>query len=99
MGWDVFPGMNAGMAALEAAGARISRATWNARAGSEELALEVRRMVAEGCNIKYTALAKGTVVPEGLPDDYRNNHIYTWRVAYRIEGLRDWLFAQAKAAN
>ena len=53
-------------------------------------------MIAEGNNIKYTVLAKGTVVPEGLPDDGFTNHIYTWPITYTIEGLRDWLFAQVK---
>ncbi len=91
-----FPGMNAGMAALEAAGAKISRATWNGRASAEEFASNVRSMIAEGNNIKYTVLAKGTVVPEGLPDDGRNNHIHTWPIAYTIEGLRDWLFTQVR---
>lgn len=91
-----FPGMNASMAALEAAGAQISRATWNGRASAEEFAAEVGKMIAEGNNIKYTVLAKGTVVPGGLPDDGHNNHIYTWPIAYAIEGLRDWLFTQVK---
>ena len=91
-----FLGMNASMVALEAAGAKISRATWNGRASAEEFAVEVGKMIAEGNNIKYTVFANGTVVPEELPDDYRNNHIYTWQVAYTIEGLRDWLFSQVK---
>ena len=60
-----FPGMNASMAALEAAGAKISRATWNGRAMKAEQDMNVSKMVLEGNNIKYTALAKGTVVPEG----------------------------------
>jgi len=92
-----FPGMNASMAALEAAGAKISRATWNGRTSAAELASDVSRMIAEGNNIKYTVLAKGTVVPEGLPDDARNNHIHTWPIAYAIEGLRDWLFTQSRS--
>jgi len=92
-------GMDASMAALEAAGARISRATWNGRASPEELAAQVSKMIAEGNSIKYTVLAKGTVVPEGLPDDGVNNHVHTWRIAYAIEGLRDWLFTQVKTAN
>jgi predicted peptidase len=90
-----FPGMNASMAALEAAGAKISRGTWNGRASAEEFASAVRAMIAEGNPIKYTVLAKGTVVPEGLPDDGGNNHVHTWPIAYAIEGLRDWLFTQA----
>ncbi len=94
-----FPGMNASMAALEAAGAKISRATWNGRASAEEFASDVSAMIAEGNNIKYTVFSKGTVVPEGRPDDGINNHIYTWPIAYTIEGLRDWLFTQVKTAN
>jgi predicted peptidase len=94
-----FPGMNASMAALKAAGAKISRATWNGRASPEKFALDVSAMIAEDNNIKYTVLAKGTVVPEGLPDDGRNNHINTWPIAYAIEGLRDWLFSQVKTTN
>jgi predicted peptidase len=91
-----FPGMNASIAALEAAGAKISRVTWNGQASAEEFALDVNKMIADGSNIKYTVLAKGTVVPKGLPDDGRNNHIHTWRIAYTIVGLRDWLFTQVK---
>jgi predicted peptidase len=94
-----FPGMNASMAALEAAGAKISRATWDGRASAEEFALDTSEMIAEGNNIKYTVLAKGTVVPEGLPDNARNNHVHTWPIAYRIEGLRDWLFTQVLTTN
>jgi len=91
-----FPGMNASMAALEAAGAKISRATWNGQASAAEFASNVRQMIAEGNNIKYTVFANRTVVPKFLPDNGPNNHIYTWPVAYTIEGLRDWLFSQVK---
>jgi predicted peptidase len=94
-----FPGMNISMAVLEAAGAKISWGTWNGRASAEEFKSDVSAMIAEGNNIKYTVLARGTVVPEGLPDDGGNNHIYTWRIAYAIEDLRDWLFAQVKMKN
>lgn len=91
-----FPGMNASMAALEAVGAKISRATWNGQATAEEFASDVDAMIAEGNNIKYAVLARGTVIPRGLPDDARNNHIYTWQIAYAIEGVRDWLFNQKR---
>ena len=91
-----FPGMNASIAALEAAGAKISRAAWNGQASAAEFASNVRQMIAEGNNIKYTVFVDGTVVPQFLPDDGLNNHIYTWPVAYSIEGLRDWLFSQVK---
>ncbi|MBI9050337.1 MAG: prolyl oligopeptidase family serine peptidase [Anaerolineaceae bacterium] len=92
-----FPGMNASMAALQKAGAKISRAIWNGQASVKEFASAVNTMIAEGNNIKYSVLAKGTVVPEDQPDDGLNNHIHTWPITYAIEGLRDWLFAQEKA--
>lgn len=94
-----FPGMNVSMAALEAAGATISRATWNGRASAEEFASDLSKMIAEGNNIKYTVFAKGTVVPEGIADDGPNNHVHTWPIVYAIEGLRDWLFTQVKTIN
>jgi predicted peptidase len=91
-----YPGMNLSMAALEAAGAIVSRAIWNGRASPQEFSLEVSNMIAEGNPVKYTVLAKGTVVPEGLSDDGRHNHVHTWPIAYAIEGVRDWLFTQKK---
>ena len=94
-----FRGMNASIAVLEAAGAKISRATWNGQASAGEFAGHVSDMIAEGNHIKYTVFENGTVVPKGIPDSQLNNHIYTWQVAYEIEGLRDWLFSQVKKKN
>jgi predicted peptidase len=87
-----FPGMNLSMSALEANGAEVSRAIWSGRASLQEFAAEVSKMIAESNNIKYTVLAKGTVVPKGVPDDGHHNHVHTWPIAYAIEGVRDWLF-------
>jgi len=91
-----FPGMNAITTALEKEGAKVSRATWSGLSTPAEFAAEVSKMVAEDSNIKYTALQKGTVVPAGQTDDPGSNHINTWRIAYTIEGVRDWLFTQTK---
>jgi len=92
-----FPGMNAITATLEKAGAKISKATWDGRASKAEFASDVSKMIAEGNDIKYTVLKKGTVVPAGLTDDGGNNHRHTWQIAYTIEGIRDWLFTQRKS--
>jgi len=43
-----FPGMNASVAVWEAAGAKISKARWNARATAAENAANVRKMIGEG---------------------------------------------------
>ncbi len=92
-----FPGMNASLAVMEAAGAKISRAKWNARAGELEKAANVRKMIEEGNNIKYAVFEKGTVWPEGQAQTGRSEHMQSFPLAYGIEGVRDWLLAQKKS--
>jgi predicted peptidase len=89
-------GMNAAMDVWSAAGASISRAVWNGQASAEEAAANVAAMTAENSNIKYVQFANGTVVPENQSASSNANHISTWRIAYNIEGVRDWLFKQVK---
>ncbi|HTY35601.1 MAG TPA: hypothetical protein VMH23_00730 [Bacteroidota bacterium] len=89
-----FPGMNAITAVLERQGTGVSRATWNGQWKAEEFSSAVAKMIAEGKNIKYSVLKKGTVVPPSMSDNGGGNHVCTWRIAYTIEGVRDWLFAQ-----
>lgn len=91
-----FPGMNAITETLEKQGAKITRATWNGRATPVEFAYDVQSVLAQGNSIQYTPLKKGTVVSPGMKDDGGSNHICTWRIAYGIEGVRDWLFKQSK---
>jgi predicted peptidase len=83
-------------AALKANGARVGRANWSGRADPAQFASKVRSLAAEGINVQYTVLNKGTVVSPGLPDDAADNHAYTWRIGYSIQALRDWLFTQQR---
>ncbi|MGW3410791.1 hypothetical protein [Streptomyces sp. NPDC000888] len=61
-----------------------------------EFAPLAAEMSAKGTPVNFVALKKGTVVWPGLSDDSGSNHICTWRAAYTIEGIRDWLFQQKK---
>ena len=90
-----FPGMNASIEVWEKEGAKISKATWNARESDAELSAEANKMLAEGNNIKYATFLKGTVFPPGKEGGIE--HMATWPVAYRITAVRDWLFAQSKS--
>jgi predicted peptidase len=89
-----FPGMNDSIAVWEKDGAKISKATWNARSSEAQLSADAKKMQAEGNSIKYATFLKGTVFPEGKEGGIE--HMATWPVAYRIEYVRDWLFAQTK---
>ena len=91
-----FPGMNDSVAVWKKDGVKVSEATWNARLSDAELTAEAKKMTAEGNNIKYATFLKGTVFPPGKEGGME--HMATWPVAYRITGVRDWLFAQSKGA-
>lgn len=91
-----YPGQNAITIVLEQEGAKVSRAVWEGTYTPDQFAEAVKSMEAEGNPFKYVALKKGTVVPAGQEDSPGGNHVNTWRVAYTIEGIRDWLFRQAK---
>ena len=90
-----FPGMNDSIAVWEKQGAKVSKATWNARSSEADLTAAAKKMLAEGNTIKYATFLKGTVFPQGKEGGIE--HMATWPVAYRIEGVRDWLFAQSKS--
>jgi predicted peptidase len=64
-------------------GAKVSEATWPLTADKATRAQEVSDMIAKGCNIKFTHLEGGS-------------HNNTWRIAYDIEGIRDWLFSRSR---
>lgn len=94
-----YPGMNAIMDVLQENGAGITRATWNARGSQQELDQAVAdiRAAGPGSNVYYAAFQAGTVFPEGSTDTQgASGHVNTWRVAYDIPAVRDWLFEQSK---
>ena len=91
-----YPGENAITEALEKEGASISRAVWDGRSSPATLNAEAQKMIAAGNAINYVVLRKGTVVPEGQEDNGGGNHVNTWRIAYTIDSIRDWIFAQHK---
>lgn len=78
-----YPGEDAITEVLKTKGATVNKATWNAEGSKEELATNVRQMLASNSSINYTVFKGG-------------DHTYTWKYAYSIEGIRDWLFKQEK---
>ncbi len=62
-------------------GATITEQEWPLDTTAEARAEEVDDMLRHGGNIHYTHFAGGS-------------HNNTWRIAYDIEGIREWLFKQ-----
>jgi len=93
-----FPGQNAIMEVLANEGTQHSRADWDGTWDEATFAKAVADQAAAGLTVNYSVLKKGTVVPAGQDDNAGANHINTWRIAYTIPGIRDWILAQQKPA-
>lgn len=91
-----YPTENVMMEIYEKEGAKVSRAVWAGTYAPEEFKAAFDKVDAEGNAINYIALKKGTVVPPGQSDDPGANHVNTWRIAYTIDDIRDWIFRQSR---
>lgn len=86
-------GMDALEAVLEKENARIAKGGWSAKlpqAGQEE---NVRNLLAQGDDINFIVFTSGSVMPEG---GQGNEHMYSFDYAYKLQGVREWLFKQSK---
>ncbi len=93
--FKAFPGMNASIEVWEKNGAKVSKSRWNAQAPPAEQAAHVAKMIAERTNINYTTYIKGTTFAPGQTAGIE--HMNTWRYAYSIPSIREWIFRQSKA--
>lgn len=89
-----YPGQNAITAVLEQQGAKISRAIWDGTWTAAQFRAAYEKIVAEGSPINYVAFRKGTVIPPGQSAAGASGHRNTWRIAYSIEPIREWIFQQ-----
>ncbi len=78
-----YPSMSAAVDLWKQLGAKVARGDdfWNPKADDTEMSANVKAMLAKDANIRMNVFADGS-------------HMYTWSLAYNIEGIRDWLFAQ-----
>ena len=91
-----YPGMNAITSELIKRGAAVAKDTWRADYTDAQFLEGARKVIAQKSNIKYTTLEKGT--NPYLPKDANPGleHSGTWKVAYNIPGIKDWMFLQSK---
>ncbi len=91
-----YPGMNAITSELIKRGATVAKDNWRADYTDAQFLEGARKVIAQKSNIKYTTLEKGT--NPYLPKDAIPGleHSGTWKVAYNIPGIKDWMFLQSK---
>ncbi|TWI49259.1 putative peptidase [Pseudomonas duriflava] len=91
-----FPGQNAIMDVLEKEGAKISRAVWDGTWNAEQFRAAFEKIDAEGSPINYVTFSPGSVIPAGESAAGASGHMNTWRIAYAVEPIREWVFRQHK---
>ena len=91
-----YPGMNAITSELIKRGATVAKDNWRADYTDAQFLEGARKVIAQKSNIKYTTLEKGT--NPYLPKDANPGleHSGTWKVAYNIPEIKDWMFLQSK---
>lgn len=90
-----YPGENAITALAESNGATVGRAVWDGHSTAEEFAAEAASLTAKDASINYVAFAHGSTLPDGSSDSGgASEHMGTWRIAYGIPGIRDWIMQQ-----
>ena len=74
---------------LEKNGVSLSSAVWDASWSADEFDTAVQAMLSEGNSINFVKFKSGTV-------GGGNEHMQSFDYAYKIEGVRNWLFEQVK---
>ncbi|WBU57565.1 hypothetical protein [Paracoccus sediminicola] len=83
--------------ALQTDGVSVSSAEWDADWSQEELSQATEELVSQGSRLNFVTFTEGSVMPEGVATpENAGEHMYSFDPAYRIDAVRDWLFAQSK---
>ncbi len=90
-----FPVMNQMCVNMERAGARVFRRVMNAGLSQEEYAKIADEIEKEKPNIIFTPYRLETVA-DGWHSDGGEHHVNTWKTAYDIKAIREWMFAQCR---
>lgn len=89
-----FPIMGECMERMEAAGEKVSRGSIDANAPIEEQNRIMKGIANEGNHLMFTWYEGDSILPEDMEKFPGAYHICTWRKAYTIDAVHDWMFAQ-----
>ena len=81
------------MAVFDSDGVPYTHEEWSAQEDRETQNASVKAMIAEGLNANFVTFTKGTTVAGGASG---SEHLTSFDYAYKLEAVRDWLFAQSK---
>lgn len=93
-----YPGTTAIMEALKQQGEIVTRGSWSATTSQAEqdAAVTKIRNAAGNSHLFFTTFSAGSVLTGEAGANRGAGHVNTWRYAYAIPALRDWLLEQRK---
>ena len=90
------PGMTAVTDAMERNGATVLRSIWDGTKSPEELTVLARTEMEKPGNVRFTIFKGSTVLRDFSDPNPGAHHMATWPIVYSIDGLKEWLFSNAK---
>ncbi|WP_329316495.1 hypothetical protein [Streptomyces sp. NBC_01262] len=90
-----YPGENAITQVISDLGTKVGTGVWDGQSTAAQFAADVRNMRAQHAPVNYAAFLTGTVLPPGSTGGGGSAHMATWRTAYTIPGIRDWIMRQS----
>lgn len=81
------------MAVFDADGIPYTHEEWSAQEDRNTQNASIESMIAEGLDANFVTFTKGTTVARGASG---SEHLTSFDYAYKLEAVRDWLFAQSK---
>ncbi len=91
-----YPGMTEITEAVVAAGIEVTIAQWSAALPDEEQEQLAAEQASAGTSINWTIYDIETVMRDDVSSTDATEHMNTWRVAYDLDTVREWLFEQTK---
>ncbi|MFD3924750.1 alpha/beta hydrolase-fold protein [Streptomyces sp. NPDC058614] len=88
-----YSGENAITEVIKDQGTAVATATWDGQSTAAQFAADVRSLKAQKAPVNYASFQTGTTVESGSGT---SAHMGTWRIAYTIPGIRDWIMQQSR---
>ena len=86
------------MELFDADGAAYTHEEWSAQDEADTQNAAVGAMLAEGNRANFVTFTEGSTIADGSStNSMAGEHMTSFDYAYKIEAVRDWLFAQSKA--
>ena len=85
------------MEVFDGDGAAYSHAEWSAQDDSDAQNDAVEALLAEGNSANFVTFTLGSTTTDGSAGGGAGEHMTSFDYAYKLEGVRDWLFEQVKA--